>query len=132
LGDMEVPPEILELADHSRLAVIATRADGVVIYWNRAATDLYLWSSKEAVGRNILSLTPCLESKGQAQQVMSRLRAGESWHGKIELRRRDGLPFVAYVANRSLTEPAGAILGVSGDARDSNSVLAEADRLAPR
>src|SRR6478609_593406 len=89
---MGLPGQIQEWADRSALAVIATTTDGTVIYWSQAATALYQWSVREALGRNVLTLTPSMQSKREAEEVMAMLRAGKTWHGKIVLRRRDGVP----------------------------------------
>ena len=34
-------------------SVIATDLEGNVLYWNRAAEEIYGWSSEEALGRSL-------------------------------------------------------------------------------
>ncbi|HJZ13189.1 MAG TPA: PAS domain S-box protein, partial [Acidobacteriota bacterium] len=46
------------LLDTVEQAVIATDLEGKVIFWNSFAESLYGWSKSEAVGSNILDLTP--------------------------------------------------------------------------
>src|SRR5205085_1581667 len=51
-------------------AVIATDPDGRITYWNSFAEKLYGWSAAEAVGRNIVEVTPADESKAQSTEIM--------------------------------------------------------------
>lgn len=98
------------------LAVIATSVEGVVLYWNDGARALYGWSRAEALGRNILDLTPALQSRSEATSIMQSLRSGLTWQGEIVVRRRDGTPFSAFVADipvGAVQEGRGAIVGLS-------------------
>ncbi len=45
-----------EILESQGTAVIVTDVNGVVAYWNRAAQELYGWTTKEAVGRTIEDL----------------------------------------------------------------------------
>lgn len=101
----------------SNAALIATTFDGTVVYWNAAATRLYGWGEEEALGRNIVDVTPALQSREQAAAIMQRLQAGESWQGEIVLRRRDGTPFKAFVADVPVAHVEGdLIIGASAEA----------------
>ena len=62
------------LLDSVHEAVIATDPSGIVLYWNRFAEGLYGWMAEEAVGRNILELTPAEEVVGDAEAALARLR----------------------------------------------------------
>ncbi len=60
IAPLETVSERLQM--HARLldavgqAVVATTADGTIIYLNRGAEDLYGYTAKEAIGRNVLPL----------------------------------------------------------------------------
>jgi len=71
------------LLDAVHEAVIATDPSGIVLYWNRFAEGLYGWTAEEAVGRNILELTPAEEVVGDTQAALARLRRGEPWSGEM-------------------------------------------------
>jgi PAS domain S-box-containing protein len=106
------------LLDAVHEAVIATDPAGTVLYWNRFAEGLYGWPAEEAVGRNILELTPADEVILDAEEAMARLRRGEPWSGDINLRRRDGSTFVGHVSDAPVYDDAGrlvAIVGISYD-----------------
>jgi PAS domain S-box-containing protein len=81
------------------VAIIVTGREGTVAYWNRTAVSLYGWRTEEALGRNILDLTPARQSHGDAAVVMQALSAGGDWQGEMVLKGRDGRPFRAFVAN---------------------------------
>jgi PAS domain S-box-containing protein len=95
-------------------AVMATDLSGTITYWNRFAETLYGWPATEAVGRNILDVTPTEQSREQAIPIMARLRAGESWSGEFWVRRRDGTAFPAMVTNSPVRNNKGALIGMVG------------------
>ncbi|MDP9458074.1 MAG: PAS domain-containing protein, partial [Actinomycetota bacterium] len=45
------------LLDGVGYALIATDPLGKILYWNRAAEELYGWSAGEAMGRSVVELT---------------------------------------------------------------------------
>ena len=95
-------------------AVIATDVEGRIVYWNRFAETLYGWTAEEAVGRSILDVTPTEEAYGEAAAIMEELSAGRSWSGEMQLRRRDGTTFPAFVVDSPVYDEAGALVGVVG------------------
>ncbi|HZR46229.1 MAG TPA: PAS domain S-box protein [Candidatus Manganitrophaceae bacterium] len=95
-------------------AVIATDLNGKVTYWNRFAEMLYGWPADEAVGRNILDLTPTETSRDEAMAIMARLKEGESWSGEFWGRRRDGSAFPAMVTNSPVRNNKGTMIGIVG------------------
>src|SRR3954452_24845293 len=106
------------LLDAVEQAVIATDLEGRITYWNRFAEQLYGWPAPEVIGRNILEVTPGEAARGQAAEILSRLKAGESWSGEIVVRRRDGTPFVAMVTDSPILDRDGALVGVVGVSSD--------------
>jgi PAS domain-containing protein len=59
-------------------AVIATDRQGKIVYWNRAAQDLYGWSAGEAMGRSGIEATAPEDLWERADEIMSELRAMRS------------------------------------------------------
>ena len=111
--------------DHAAVAVIATNVNGAIGYWNQAAAKLYGWPIDEAIGRNVMEVTPALQSRGKAQSIMRGLQDGIAWEGEITLRRRDGTPFRAYVADLPFgsNDEELVIVGVSSPADRRDAVL---------
>ncbi len=113
---MAPPNEYLEERSASAVdqAVIATTPEGVVVAWNPNAETLYGWTADEAIGRNIVELTPSEHGTGEAEAIMKTLRAGESWTGEFLLRRKDGSEFLAFVSDTPVFDDAGEIMLIVG------------------
>jgi PAS domain S-box-containing protein len=106
------------LVDAVGQAVIATDPQGKVIYWNRAAEELCGWSEEETIGRSIMEVTLSEEMLERAEEIMMELRAGKSWSGEFEVRRKDGTIFPAMATDTPVHDEEGnlvAIIGVSTD-----------------
>ncbi len=110
-------------------AVIATDIEGIVTYWNSFAERLYGWTAAEAVGRNILDLTPPAHALDQAVDVMEQLRKGQGWSGEFSVRRKDGSVFPASVSDWPILDPNGNLVGIVGVSVDiTERRLAEEER----
>ena len=99
-------------------AVIATDPKGKIIFWNRQAEKLYGWTAEEAVGRNVVEVTPAESSGQQASEIMSSLGEGRAWSGEFPVRRRDGTTFPALVTDTPIHDAAGKLIGVVGLSTD--------------
>jgi PAS domain S-box-containing protein len=98
------------------MAVIATDLNGYIIYWNRAAEQLYGWTSDEIDGRNIIDVTPSAESRAAAVAILDSLTKGESWSGTFETRHKEGHKLLVDVTNspiRDQQRKLTAIVGIS-------------------
>jgi len=76
-------------------AVAAVDLEGTIVYWNRAAEDLYGYSSSEAVGSNLSVTAPADASRAELSEAMEALSEGRSWTGEVTLKRRGGSTFPA-------------------------------------
>src|ERR687897_173077 len=106
------------LLDAVGQAIIATNTQGRIIYWNRAAEELYGWSKEEVMGRPIVEVTPSEEMLERAEEIMSELRAGRSWSGEFVVQRKDGSTFPVLVTDTPVhdeQENLAGIIGVSTD-----------------
>lgn len=99
-------------------AVIATDLAGKVIYWNHAAEKIYGWSSNEAMGQDIVNLTPAEQGKALAVELMNELREGRTWSGEFMVSRKDGSSFPAYVTDAPILDPTGKLIGIIGISSD--------------
>lgn len=99
-------------------AVIATDLRGRVIYWNAIAEQMYGWSAEEVRGRSILEITPTPQSAEEAEAIMKRLLAGESWTGEMQLGRRDGTTFPALVVDSPMFDEHENLIGIVGVSHD--------------
>src|ERR1700744_3252610 len=80
-------------------AIVATNNAGTVVYWNERAEALFGWRTDEALGRNILDMTPTRSSLDEATRIMDRLTRGETWSGPFIVQRSDGTPIVIDITN---------------------------------
>ena len=106
------------LLDAVGQAVIATDAKGHINYWNRAAEELYGWSTDEVQGKNILDVTPTGATRKQAEEIMSTLMAGEIWSGEFEVQRRDSSSFPAIITDSPILNEEGDLKGIIGVTTD--------------
>ena len=95
------------LLDAVGQAIIATNPQGTIIYWNRAAEELYDWPKEEVMGRPIVEVTPSEEMLERAEEIMSELRAGRSWSGEFVVQRKDGSTFPAMVTDTPVYDEQG-------------------------
>ncbi|MCF8241769.1 MAG: PAS domain S-box protein [Melioribacteraceae bacterium] len=99
-------------------AVIATDLAGKVVFWNNAAESIYGWTTDEAMGKNIIDLTPAEQTQEQASEIMKQLTAGNSWSGEFLVKRKDGSSFTSYVTDAPINDSNGKLLGVIGISSD--------------
>lgn len=81
--------------------------------WNHAAETLYGWPRGEALGKNIIDVTPATMSRDHAAEIMQTLAEGQVWSGDFPLRTRDGESFVASVTDVPIVHD-GVVAGVIG------------------
>jgi PAS domain S-box-containing protein len=107
------------LLDAVEQAVIATDLNGTVIFWNSFAETLYGWPAAEALGADILDLTPSPALRQQAAEILSSLQSGQSWTGELETQRRDGTVFPALITDSPILDADGELIGFVGVSTDN-------------
>jgi PAS domain S-box-containing protein len=95
-------------------AVIATDAQGKIVFWNDAAWRIYGWASKEVLGRNIADVNVPKISQKDAQRIMEKLSQGQSWSGEFLVQRRDGTTFPAFVTDSPVLNAKRELVGIIG------------------
>ena len=101
-----------------KAAIIATRPDGTIVYWNPFAEELYGWRAEEVIGRNILDITVPMDNPQSAADIIASLHAGKSWEGEFTVRHRDGTHFTASVTDSPIFDEAGVLIGIVGVSHD--------------
>src|SRR5918993_6136360 len=110
------------LLDAVGQAIIATDPQGRIVYWNRAAEELYGWPKEEVTGRPIVEVTPSQEMLERAEEIMSELRAGRSWSGEFVVQRKDGSTFPAMVTDTPVHDEHGNLEGIIGVSTDFTEI----------
>ena len=106
------------LLDAVEQAVIVTDVRGRIVYWNRFAETLYGWKEAEVLGRTITRITVPDTNARDAEEILSCLRAGESWSGEFLLRRKDGSQFSGSVMDYPVLDDNGNLIGIIGISTD--------------
>jgi PAS domain S-box-containing protein len=117
------------MLDNIGRAVISTDLEGRIVYANRGAGELYGWSPVELLGKNIQEMVVGESDRVVAEQIMAKLRAGETWTGEFPVRRRDGSTFLAAVSDAPLTDDSGRLVGIIGISWDITEKKAAEARL---
>jgi PAS domain S-box-containing protein len=99
-----------------RRAVIGTDLSGTIVYWNDTAEKIYGWSAKDAIGRDVVEVTPTMMSRNEADQIMNALQSGGRWQGAFMVRDRSGHPMIVDVEDVAI-EHDGRIIGIIGLSR---------------
>lgn len=86
------------LLDKIGQAVIATNKEGIINYWNKAATTIYGWLAEEVEGKNIMSQVPMLSSALQSLEITETLKKDYFWSGDLRIKRKDGTTFPALIS----------------------------------
>jgi two-component system CheB/CheR fusion protein len=107
------------LLDAVEQAVIATDLNGTIIFWNSFAESLYGWSAAEALGSNVLDLTPSPAQREQGAEILACLKTGQGWEGEFEVQRRDGTSFPALVNDSPILNDQGDLIGIVGVSVDN-------------
>ncbi len=99
-------------------AVIATDPDGIITYWNKAATEIYGWQKEEVLSKNILRFTPSQNNRDQGVKIVETLKQGQTWSGELLVRHKDGTEFPALVTNSPFYDENGEFIGIIGVSSD--------------
>jgi PAS domain S-box-containing protein len=120
-----------ELLSKIDAAVMCTDMDGIVTYWNAAATRLYGFSAEERLGRHVLAHYPP-ERQLAARAALDEISRGRNFDGEwLDLRKDGSSVWVdARVSMFRDAEgrPAG-ILGISHDISEKRRANAERHHL---
>ncbi len=132
-----------ELLDAVGQAIVAIDTSGTVVYWNRAAEDMFGSSERHAVGRNLADLIRLEKPIEEVRAIFAVWLRGEHWAGDVTVARADGVRVPMYVSTTPFFGPDGelvATIGVCIDVTErelarreleaSQSRLAEAQRIA--
>ena len=102
---------VLDAVGH---AIIVTDLNGEITFWNPAAEKVYGWAASDALGKNILDVTPTNQSRDQAKAIFDKLVTGEPWAGEFDVRDRNGRWFPVHVADIPVRDTTGAVIAIVG------------------
>jgi PAS domain S-box-containing protein len=115
---------IAAIAGASDDAIIASRLDRSITYWNDSAERIYGYSREEALGQSMLMLSTDPEGE-EARLVLSRLIRGEVTHFHEAVRKRkDGSLVSVAISVSPIMSEDGVVIGAASIARDITDRLA--------
>lgn len=93
-------------------AVIANKSDGSIVYWNKAAEEMFGWEKSEIIGKNISEqmLVPGYENN--ADKILSRVMSGGFWSGDFPVKRKGGIVFPVFVTTSPILNDQNEVIGV--------------------
>ncbi|MDB4869925.1 MAG: Sensor histidine kinase, partial [Gemmatimonadales bacterium] len=100
-----------QLLNAVQQAVVATDPDGIVIFWNKFAENLYGWTAEESVGEMIEELTPSPFLRDHGAEIVERGAAGASWTGEFLVQGKSGKAFPALLTTSPVLDEKGRVLG---------------------
>jgi len=106
------------LLDAVGQAVIATDPEGNIIYWNRAAEEIYGWTKEEVMDQTLSEFVVSEDLRERAAEIRTSLKEGEAWSGEFTLQRKDGTNFPAMVTSTPVRDERGILVGMIGVSTD--------------
>lgn len=99
-------------------AVIATDLNGIIVYINSYAEQLYGYTAQEMIGQHLRILMvddPILEKR--AKDLMARLVQGETWQGEFVMKTKSGRIVSVHSSNAPIIQNGvlSGIIGISFD-----------------
>lgn len=79
---------------------------------NRSAESLYGYSAAEALGKDICALIVDGRDISVADNIINRVRLGESWTGQFPVRDKKGHKFLVVATNTPFHDDDGTLIGV--------------------
>jgi PAS domain S-box-containing protein len=106
------------VVESSNDAIITKSLDGTITAWNRAAEDLFGYSSAEAVGQHIRMIVPP-DRRDEMYDILERISRGEAIEQRETQRlHKNGSLIDVVLTITPLRSEAGEIIGASKTARD--------------
>jgi diguanylate cyclase (GGDEF)-like protein/PAS domain S-box-containing protein len=99
-------------------AVVVSDTAGYIIYWNKAAEEIYGWTSEEAIGQLVFNLLAAPYDTERANDITQLVATGKTWAGESPVKRKDGSEFPAYFTVSPIRDNAGEIVGIIGVSHD--------------
>ncbi|KAI3889038.1 hypothetical protein MKX03_012471 [Papaver bracteatum] len=85
---------------------------GLILYWNRAAEDLYGYSASEAVGHSVFGLIVEKHAYEEGKEIIHRSAMGESWTGLFPVIDKQGRRFQIMASDTPFYDDCGTLVGI--------------------
>jgi PAS domain S-box-containing protein len=127
IGDYRA--RLAAIIDSSQDAIIGKTLEGIITSWNKAAENIYGYTSEEMVGEHISKLAP-KDRIDEIPRILERIGKGESVQPFESIRvRKDGRRLDVSLSVSPLGQSNGKIVGASVIARDITAQKRAEDHL---
>ncbi|HEY5104345.1 MAG TPA: PAS domain S-box protein [Acidimicrobiales bacterium] len=109
---------LAEIVNSTDDAVIGKNLDGTITSWNRGAELMYGYSTEEALGKNIMFITPPSHRAELRRDLQSIRRGQRVAHHETQRLSRDGTVIDISVSISPIRDKTGNLLGSSAIGRD--------------
>ena len=99
-------------------AIIVIDFDNIIKYWNKHAEEIYQWTNKEAIGKNIINLLSPTGMKKQVYKNFEQLNKEGHWEGDFDVLKKDGTKIPVHIANTYWHDNKGTKIGYIGISKD--------------
>ena len=120
--------DLLELATE---AIIVRDLEGLILFWNAAAENLYGWAREEVIGRDIHRYLGTVFPVSREEMERS-LKGNHAWSGNLQQTTRDGRQ-ITVACRKTLNREGNAVLEVNRDITlqiKAEEALRDSERLA--
>lgn len=109
-------------------AIISKTLNGIITSWNKAATEIFGYTEKEAIGRSISIIIP-EESLDEEELILENIRRGEKIdHFETIRRAKDGTEKLVSLTISPVRNKHGKIIGVSKIVQDISAKAIHEER----
>ena len=99
-------------------AIITKSLEGFILSWNKGAEQIYGYSKKEIIGKNISILAPP-ELKNEIEELIDKIKSNENVHHYETLRlKKDGTLIDVSITLSPIFDDSGKLIAISNISRD--------------
>jgi len=123
---MEQIAEQAALLEKARDAIIVRDMEGIILYWNNGAENMYGWKREEVVGRSICGLL--FNGAGGLQEVNTSLLAAGEWNGEVRQQTLNRGEIAVEVRRTLIRDERGnpkSVLSINTDVTEKKKIEAQ-------
>ena len=115
--------------DSTAIAILISDAQGRIAWVNPAFTQLTGYTQAEAIGENMRSLGSGMQSDAHSQNLWTTIQAGETWHGELINRRKNGDLYIEDMSITPVSDDSGDVTHFVAMKQDVTQRNRDADQL---
>jgi PAS domain S-box-containing protein len=115
--------------DSTSIAILISDAEGCIAWVNPAFTQLTGYTQAEAIGQNLPSLGSAIQSDAQLANLWATIRDGNTWHGEIVNRRKNGDLYIEDMSITPVPDASGLVTHFVAMKQDVTQRNKDADQL---